>query len=142
MDKNRSFPGWTGPAVGLLVGAIGAVYEYFWGTGGHRTFAALLYMALPAAAGCVVWLIDWMEHKPGASAQPSATATKVILGLVPFVFWIPVLGVIFVSWGLYRTRWLPVPEWFAFLLCCMFYVAVAITFVAAVVFAMDFAGMR
>jgi hypothetical protein len=83
-----------------------------------------------------------MEHKPGPAAPPSATLTKLILAAVPFVFWIPVLGLIVASVGLYRTRWLAIPEWCAFILCCLFYLSVGVTFVAALILAIEQLGMR
>ena len=89
-------------------------------------------------AGCLIWLIDAIERRAGKGPAPNAIITKICVAAVPLVFWVPLVGFLFVSFALYRTHWLNLPNWLSFVLVCFFYLAVAITLVWGLIFVMEY----
>jgi uncharacterized protein (DUF983 family) len=104
--------------------------------------STVIYVGLGFAGGCVVFLIDWMEAKAKTSTAPSVGLSRLVLGAVPFTFWIPLIGFLVCSLALYRSAWLQLPEWIAFCLCCFFYLSVSITAVTVFILVMEHFGMR
>ena len=135
--KNRSFPSWTAPIVGALV-TIYLLYRFdFLGKG-----PSLLRIAFAGAIGFlgggVLWFMDFIENRAKKSDAPNATVSIIVLALVPFTFWIPLLGLIITSFAIHRAHWLALPDWISFIVACLWFLALGITLVLGVFFGVDF----
>jgi len=140
MFHKRSFPAWAAPGAGALAGFCFALPTLLSGTVDSFLNSAI-FSAIGFIAGCVIWGIDLLETKTAEAAAPNATVSMLLLVGVPFVFWIPFFGLIWASVAIYRAHWLSLPDWLSFILVCLFFLAIGISLVTVLVFAMDVAGV-
>ena len=82
------------------------------------------------------------EEVIDASLAPSATVTWLFIALTPLTFWVPLAGPIIAWIGIRRARWVRMPDWIAFCLALLFFIAVAVTGGCALVFGLPLLGVR
>lgn len=71
--------------------------------------------------GGVAWLMGWLERAPRSFPAPSVKNSKLLVALVPVVFWIPIFGMIVTCAAIYRAYWLILPNWISLLLSVCFF---------------------
>jgi hypothetical protein len=82
--------------------------------------------------GGVVWFMHWTEHRRRSFPAPSLKTSKLLVAMVPVVFWVPIFGMIAASAAIDRAYWLILPNWISSCLAACFFVAAAITFLVLV----------
>ncbi len=117
-----------------LLGAMALACLAIWH--GYLNAGTVLFGNVASLAACfvggVVWFMRWTEHRPRAFPAPSVKTSKLLVAIVPLVFWVPIFGMIVTSAAIDRAYWLILPDWISSALAACFFVAAAITLVVLV----------
>jgi hypothetical protein len=76
------------------------------------------------------------------SLAPSATVTWLFIVLTPLTFWVPLAGPVIAWIGIRRARWVTMPDWIAFCLALLFFIAVIVTGGFVLFFGLPLLGIR
>jgi hypothetical protein len=82
------------------------------------------------------------EEGVDMSLAPNATVSWVLIVFVPLTFWVPLVGPIIAWIGIRRARWVTMPDWIAFCLALLFFIAVAVTGACALALGLPLLGIR
>src|SRR5262245_43949429 len=107
----RRFSPWLAPLIGAFVAVYGTLqFGILFGMQG--TWPELLFAAgIGAVAGSLGALMDYIEHGGQRDTAPNTPITVLVLLIGTALFWVPVVGFVILSYGLYRGRWLKTNEW-------------------------------
>ena len=111
--KNREFPRWSGPLIGILAGGYTGLIQFR--PGGLPIWVVVLGGAMIGGlAGCLVFLLDprrpveasegLPEHLVNTSCQPSGLVGRVLAFLGLLLCWAPFLGLVLNLVGILVNR--------------------------------------
>ena len=118
--KNKLFPRWYGPLIGVAVGGYVGMKNIIGANAGLPWYVvALGGMLIGGLAGCLVFLLDpppkteepldLPEHLSSLSQQPSSLVGRVLALLGVLLCWFPILGLVLNAIG-YSVNW-KVDDW-------------------------------
>ena len=107
---------WLGLGVALIAALVLSRLAIWRGYLNNETvLVGILVILVAGFVSGVVWLMGWIEHTPRSFPAPSVKNSKLLVVMVPVVFWLPIFGMIVTSAAIYRAYWLILPDWISLL---------------------------
>ena len=128
----QASPGLGIALVGVLVLACLAICHRHLDTD-TALFGSVASLAVSFVGG-VVWFMHWTECRPRSFPAPSVQTGKLLVAMVPVVFWVPVIGMVVTSVAIDRAYWLILPDWISSCLATCFFVSALVTLATLIPF--------
>ena len=90
-----------------------------------------------SAAVSILSFMDALEEPVDGGIAPNATLTKFLLFASVLLFWIPVVGLILISYALHRSRWVDLDDGIGCFLSGLFFLSIASTIVCGMIVSID-----
>ena len=137
----QHFPVWTAPLIGAVIGGILSSFNNTFGND-HRYFEILAGAGLGFVGGGTLLLMNLIERGRKSSKTFNPRITRLLLFLTPLTFWVPLIGLLHISYASYRAKYLKGTDWKVAPVGCLFFVAIAINLCFVIIVILKILGIH